>query len=87
MMLGLLFIISTSVINAQKTVTFEEMKTISKGMFENIECDVYVGKDGHSYKVKDTLKFGRPSTTKSLHWFDDGQFAKEKNTPIFICIK
>jgi hypothetical protein len=64
--LGLLFIISTSVINAQKTITYEEMKTISKGMFENIECDVYVGKDGHSYKVKDTLKIGRPSTNKTF---------------------
>ena len=35
-------------------------------MFENIECDVYVGKDGHSYKVKDTLKIGRPSTNKTF---------------------
>ena len=54
-MIGLLLIISTSVINAQetttgketKTITYEEMKTISKGAFEVITCDIYVAKDGH----------------------------------------
>ena len=61
-----LIVLITIKVNAQKTITYEEMKTISKGMFENIECDVYVGKDGHSYKVKDTLKIGRPSTNKTF---------------------
>ena len=61
-----LIVLITIKANAQKTITYEEMKTISKGMFENIECDVYVGKDGHSYKVKDTLKFGRPSSNKTF---------------------
>lgn len=65
-MIGLLLIISTSVINAQKTITYEEMKTISKGAFEVIVCDIYVAKDGHQYKIGDTLKIGRPSTNKTF---------------------
>jgi hypothetical protein len=68
---GLLFFVSSSVI-AQKTITYEEMKTISKGAFENIECDVYVGKDGHSYKVGDTLKIGMPSSLKTFAFINEG---------------
>lgn len=50
----------------QKTITFEEMKTISKGAFQNITCEVYEGKDGYSYKIGDTLKIGRPTNNKSF---------------------
>ena len=31
-----LIVLITIKVNAQKTITYEEMKTISKGMFENI---------------------------------------------------
>ena len=65
LLLATLILISSSLI-AQKTITYEEMKTITKGAFENIDCDVYVAKDGHSYKVGDTLKIGRPSTNKTF---------------------
>jgi hypothetical protein len=73
-MIGLLLIISTSVINAQettteketKTITYEEMKSISKGAFQTILCDIYVAKDGHQYKIGDTLKIGRPSSNKTF---------------------
>ena len=68
---GLMILISSSSI-AQKTITYEEMKTISKGAFENIECDVYVGKDGHSYKVGDTLKIGMPSSNKTYAFIQEG---------------
>jgi hypothetical protein len=67
----LLFIISTSVINAQKTITYEEMKTITKGVFQQIDCDIYIAKDGHSYKVGDTLKIGRPSTNKTFAYIEE----------------
>lgn len=71
---GLLFFVSSSVI-AQKTITYEEMKTITKGAFENIDCDVYVAKDGHSYKVGDTLKIGRPSSNKTFAYITIGATA------------
>jgi len=78
--IGLLLIISSSVINAQettteketKTITYEEMKTISKGAFEVITCDIYVAKDGHQYKVGDTLKIGRPSSNKTFAYIMEG---------------
>lgn len=73
-LLVFLIFISTSLV-AQKTITHEEMKTISKGMFENIECDIYVGKDGHSYKVGDTLKIGRPSSNKTFAYITSGATA------------
>jgi type IV pilus biogenesis protein CpaD/CtpE len=68
---GLLFFVSSSLI-AQKTITYEEMKTITKGAFENIECDVYVAKDGHSYKLGDTLKIGMPSANKTFAFINEG---------------
>ena len=58
-----------------KVMTHEEMKTISKGIFDVIECDVYVAKDGHSYKVGDTLKIGRPSTNKTFAYLWSGGVA------------
>ena len=66
-----LIFISSSII-AQKTITYEEMKTITKGAFENIECDVYVAKDGHSYKLGDTLKLGMPSANKTFAFINEG---------------
>lgn len=57
---------------AQRTITFEEMKTITKGAFENIDCDTYVAKDGHAYKVGDTLKIGRPSSNKTFAYITSG---------------
>jgi hypothetical protein len=62
----------SSTILAQKTITYDEMKTITKGAFENIECDVYTAKDGFSYKVGDTLKIGRPSTNKTFAFITTG---------------
>jgi len=50
-LLTILLISISSTIVAQKTITYEEMKTITKGAFENITCDIYVAKDGHQYKV------------------------------------
>jgi len=57
---------------SQKTITYEEMKSIKKGAFENIECDIYIAKDGHSYKVGDTLKIGRPSSNKTFAFISTG---------------
>lgn len=67
----------SSVAHAQepKVMTYEDMKTVSKGMFDIIECDVYVAKDGHSYKVGDTLKVGRPSTNKTFGFLWSGSVA------------
>lgn len=84
-MIGLLLIISTSVINAQettteketKTITYEEMKTISKGTFQTIFCDIYVAKDGHQYKIGDTLKIGRPSSNKTFAFINESSGAMD----------
>jgi hypothetical protein len=66
----LMILLSSSVI-AQKIITYEEMKTITKGTFEQIDCNVYVAKDGHSYKIGDTLKIGRPSINKTFAYINE----------------
>ncbi len=68
---ALMILVSTSSM-AQKTITYEEMKTITKGAFENIECDIYVAKDGHSYKIGDTVKIGMPSSNKTYAFINEG---------------
>jgi hypothetical protein len=65
-------LLSSSVAISQKTLTFKDMATIKKGAFESIECDIYIGKDGHSYKVGDTLKIGRPSSSKTFAYISSG---------------
>jgi hypothetical protein len=66
-----------SMVVAQKTITYEEMKTITKGAFETILCDIYVGKDGHQYKVGDTLKIGRPSSNKTFAFISESTGAMD----------
>ena len=56
----------------QKRITFEEMKTFTKGMFEAADFDEYVGVDGHTYKIGDTLKLGRPSSNKTFAFIEEG---------------
>jgi hypothetical protein len=68
----LLTLLASSIAFSQKTITSEEMKTISKGAFENITYDVYVAKDGHSYKVGDTIKIGKPSSNKTFAYISSG---------------
>ena len=70
-LLGLSLLVST-VAMSQKIITSEEMKTITKGAFETIECDIYVAKDGHSYKVGDTIKIGKPSSNKTFAYISSG---------------
>jgi hypothetical protein len=60
-LIGLFFMFSLQM-HAQNTITFEEMKTITK----TSNVDVYTAKDGYSYKIGDTLKLGRPSTNKTF---------------------
>jgi hypothetical protein len=80
-LIGLLLLISSSAI-AQKTITYEELKTISKGTFESIDCDIYLAKDGFSYKVGDTLKIGRPSSNKTFAYITVGSnFGTLSNNP------
>ena len=55
----------------QKIITYEDMKTITKGAFQNITCDVYEGKDGYIYKVGDTLKIGRPANNKTFSFISE----------------
>ena len=70
-LLGLSLLVS-SIAFSQTTITSEEMKTISKGAFENITFDIYVAKDGHSYKVGDTIKIGKPSSNKTFAYINTG---------------
>lgn len=55
----------------QKTITAEQMKTFTKGAFEAADFDQYVALDGHTYKVGDTLKIGRPSVNKTFTFIED----------------
>ena len=54
----------------QKTITFEEFKSVTKHSL----YDEYLGKDGYTYKVGDTLKIGRPMNNKTF------SFVKELST-------
>jgi len=66
----LTLVLGTLVSNGQKRITFEEMKTFTKSMFEAADFDEYVGVDGHTYKIGDTLKIGRPSSNKTFAFID-----------------
>ena len=65
-------VLASFVSYGQKRITFEEMKTFTKGMFEAADFDEYVGIDGHTYKIGDTLKLGRPSSNKTFAFIDEG---------------
>ena len=73
---------------AQKTITSEEMKTISKGDFEIITADTYVAKDGHSYKIGDILKLGRPYNDETFTFISEystfGTLNGQKPQPLSI---
>ena len=36
-----------------KKIAYQELKTISKGAFERIQCDIYVANEGHQCKIGD----------------------------------
>jgi hypothetical protein len=65
---------------SQKEITFEEMKTFTKGAFEAVEFDTYLAKDGHKYKIGDTLEIGRPSSNKSFAFILEGSGALTAQT-------
>jgi hypothetical protein len=71
LMVAITLIASVSVFS-QKQITYNEMKTFSKGMFEVSDFDSYIGADGHLYKIGDTLKLGRPSSNKTFAFIDEG---------------
>lgn len=60
------FILVSSNLLAQKSITYEEIKYLKKYTFENLAFDLYTGKDGHSYKKGDTLTIGRPVSGKKF---------------------
>jgi len=62
----------SSILYAQKEMKYDDMKTFSKGAFETVEFDSYVAKDGHTYKIGDTLKIGRPSSNKTFAFIQSG---------------
>lgn len=70
----------------QKIITYEDMKTITKGAFQNIECDVYNAKDGYFYKIGDTLKIGRPSSNKTFSFISNYSAlgGAENNGPLSV---
>jgi len=56
----------------QKKISYDEMKTFTKGAFEAADFDEYIAADGHVYKIGDTLKLGRPSSNKTFAFIDEG---------------
>jgi len=70
----------------QTIITYEDMKTITKGAFQNIECDVYSAKDGYFYKIGDTLKIGRPSSNKTFSFISNYSVlgGAENNGPLSV---
>jgi len=70
LVVAIALIASTSIFS-QKTMTAEQMNTFTKGAFEAADFDQYIGSDGHTYKVGDTLKIGRPSNNKTFSFIQD----------------
>lgn len=61
--------------DSTKQISYEEMKSFTKGTFEVAEFDSYLAKDGHIYKIGDTLKIGRPSSNKTFAFIQSGSGA------------
>jgi hypothetical protein len=72
----------------QTIITYEDMKTLTKGAFQNIECDVYYAKDRYFYKIGDTLKIGRPSSNKTFSFIggaeNNGPYVSQSGTTTII---
>lgn len=56
----------------QKTIAYDDLKSFSKGSMEIMTFDSYLGSDGYSYKVGDTLKIGMPSSNKTFAFITEG---------------
>ena len=65
------FVISVSSF-AQKSISYDDLKSFSKGAMEIMTFDSYLGSDGYSYKVGDTLKIGMPSSNKTFAFITEG---------------
>ena len=65
------FVISVSSF-AQKSISHDDLKSFSKGAMEIMTFDSYLGSDGYSYKVGDTLKIGMPSSNKTFAFITEG---------------
>ena len=57
---------------SQSKITYSEMQTFAKGWEEDSQFDEYTALDGHTYKVGDTIKVGRPSSNKSFSFIQEG---------------
>jgi hypothetical protein len=57
---------------AQNQISFSEMKTIKKGVFEDPQFNSYLAQDNHLYKVGDTIKIGVPSSNKTFAFVEQG---------------
>ena len=68
----------------QKRITFDEMPTFSKGIFESAMFDEYLASDNHLYKIGDTLKIGRPSSNKSFAFIQVGSGAFTPQVPLTV---
>lgn len=70
-------------LNAQDQISYEEMKTFTKGMFEIVEFDSYLASDKHVYKIGDTIKFGRPSTNNTFAFLRQGNSIITPSEPVY----
>lgn len=64
-------IVSASVFG-QKQMTYDQLKSFSKGGLDIMTFDSYLASDGFTYKVGDTLKIGMPSTNKTFAFITEG---------------
>lgn len=57
---------------SQKKISHEDLKTSDVSAFAMSYFDEYVAIDGHTYKVDDTIKIGRPSSNKTFAFILSG---------------
>ena len=69
---------------SQKRISFDEMSTFSKGIFDTPMFDEYLASDNHIYKIGDTLKIGRPSSNKSFAFIQVGSGAFTPQLPLTV---
>lgn len=70
-------------LQAQKQISFEEMKTFTKGSLETKEFDSYLATDNHVYKIGDTVIIGRPSSNKTFAFLQQGSGVLTPIEPVY----
>lgn len=61
--------------HSQVKISYEQMANYDKSSAESGDIEIYLAKDGHEYKIGDTIKIGRPSSNKVFGFITTGSTA------------